>query len=271
MEYLWAGQYQQRPAPRGGGIIKREYWKIWDAEAQRANDIKPGRYPNFDYIIASFDGAMGQKQENDWSALTVWGTWVETDEMQRVMEQFGTPSIMLIAAWRKKLTLHGKSDLVQMYGETKSEFEQRKKENWGLVEHIAYTCRELKVNKLLIEAKANGHDVANEMRRLYNRENWMVVLEDPGTFDKTARVYSIQHFFADGRVWRPDTDWADMVETEISQFPKGAHDDLTDTATAALRHLRRMGLLVRKDENAAAVEEMAYPSAPRKNAIRYES
>ena len=226
MPYVWAGQYMQRPEPRGGGIIKRDYWKIWDAEAQAANDVKPGCYPSFDYIIASFDGALGQKQENDWSALTVWGTWVETSEEQRVMEQFGTPSIMLIAAWRKKLTLHGRTDIEQVYGETKAEFEQRRKQSWGLVEHIADTCRRLRVNKLLIEAKANGHDVANEMRRLYGREDWQVVLDDPGKFDKTARMYSIQVYFADGRVWRPDTDWADMVETEMAQFPKGAHDDL---------------------------------------------
>jgi predicted phage terminase large subunit-like protein len=271
MPFLWAGQYMQRPEPRGGGIIKREYWKWWDAEAQRANDVKPGMYPNFDYIIASFDGAMGKKQENDWSALTVWGTWVETDEMQRTLEQFGTPSIMLVAAWRKKLTLHGRTDLAQMHGETKAEFEQRKKDNWGLVEHIADTCRKLKVNKLLIEAKANGHDIANEMQRLYAREDWVVVLDDPGQFDKTARVYSIQHFFADGRVWRPDTAWAEMVETEVAQFPKGAHDDLVDSMTAALRHLRRMGLLVRAEENSAAVEELQFPSAPRKSIIRYEA
>ena len=178
---------------------------------------------------------------------------------------------MLIAAWRKKLTLHGRSDFTQMHGETKAEFEQRKKDNWGLVEHIADTCRKLKVNKLLIEAKANGHDIANEMRRLYAREDWMVVLDDPGQFDKTARVYSIQHFFADGRVWRPDTDWAEMVETEVATFPKGRFDDLTDTTTACLRHLRRMGLLVRAEESSAAVEELSFPSKPRVQRIGYET
>ena len=128
----------------------------------------------------------------------------------------------------------------------------------------------MKVNKLLIEAKANGHDIANEIRRLYAREDWMVVMDDPGNFDKTARTYSIQHFFADGRVWRPDTDWADMVETEMAQFPKGAHDDLHDTAVGALRHLRRMGLLVRADENSAAVEEMMFPSKPQRKVL-YEA
>lgn len=263
--YLWSGQYLQSPEPRGGGIILLDYWKIWDLDAQIANDIKPGSYPPFDYIIASFDGAFGQKQENDWSALTVWGTWVETDETQRAAEHFGTPSVMLIAAWRKRLTLHGKTDLVPIRGETKDEYEERKRENWGLVEHVAATCRKFHVDKLLIEAKANGHDIANEMIRLYGREDWMVVLDDPGAFDKIARTYSVQHYFADGRIWIPDPkqlDWAEMVQKEMSQFPRGSHDDLHDSSIAAIRHLKRMGLLVRADESAAAVEEQRFPSIP---------
>ena len=272
MPYVWAGQYQQSPEPRGGGILKRDYWRHWDAEAQAANDIGRGRYPPFEYVIASFDGAFGQKLENDYSALTVWGVWAETSEDQRIHEHFGTPSVMLISAWRKKLTLHGTADALTIYpGETKEEFEDRRQAAWGLVEWIAHTCRRLHVNKLLIEAKANGFDVASEMRRLYNREEWMVVTDDPGKLDKVARAYSVQHLFADGRIWRPETDWALMVEDELAQLPRGAHDDLADTAVAALRHLRRMGLLVRADENAAAVQELIMPSAPKKQLVRYES
>ena len=63
----------QSPEPRGGGIILRDYWRIWDADAQADNDVKFGAYPSFDYIVASFDGAFGTKLENDWSAFTVWG------------------------------------------------------------------------------------------------------------------------------------------------------------------------------------------------------
>ena len=270
MPYLWSGQYQQAPTPRGGGIIKTEYWRMWDKTSQAANDIKPGCYPAFDYVLASFDGAFGVKQENDFSALTVWGTWVETDEAMRQTEYFGNPSVMLIAAWRKRLTLHGFDNIQQYSGETKEEFETRRKANWGLVEHIAATCKKFKVDKLLIEAKANGMDVANEMRRLYAGEPWVVVMDDPGKFDKTARTYSVQHFFADGRIWRPDTEWAMMVETELSQVPKGAHDDLADTAVAAIRHLRKMGLLVRADESAAVYEEMMVPSKPRRRLL-YEA
>lgn len=268
--YLWNGQYQQSPSARGGSIILESYWKTWDREAQIANDVKLGAYPSFDYIVAYFDGALGQKLENDWSALTVWGTWVETDAFQRAGELFGTPSVMIISAWRKRLTLHGKTDLPQMRGESKEDYLIRVKSNWGLVEWIADTCKKFNVDKLLIEAKANGHDIANEMQRLYARENWMVVLDDPGRYDKTARVYAQQHLFADGRIWAPDTEWADEVIDEFAQFPRGAHDDYVDSGIGALRHLRKMGLLVRADENSSAVEELQFPPTPPKK-IRYEA
>jgi hypothetical protein len=37
-----AGQLQQRPEPKGGGIIKRDWWELWPHEA----------YPPMDYVIA---------------------------------------------------------------------------------------------------------------------------------------------------------------------------------------------------------------------------
>jgi phage terminase large subunit-like protein len=177
---------------------------------------------------------------------------------------------MLIAAWRKRLPVHGFGIAEQYPGETKAEFEQRKKANWGLIEHIAATCKKFNVNKLIIEAKANGIDVANEMRRIYSKEPWVVMLDDPQKFDKWSRTVSVQPFWTDGRIWRPDTDWAMMVEDEMAQFPKGQHDDLHDTAVAAIRHLRKMGLLVRADESAAIYEEMMVPSKPRRRLL-YEA
>ena len=270
MPFLWAGQYMQRPEPRGGGIIKRDYWRIWDRAAQEANDVKVGMFPNFEFILASFDGAQEIKKENDFSALTIWGVWVETSEDQRYSEQFGTPRLMLMHAWHKRLTLHGRTDLEQLPGETKREFEDRRKQEWGLVEHIAADCKKFKVDKLIIENKANGFGVASEMRRLFSRENWTVALHDPGRMDKVARAYATQHLFADGMIWRPDTDWGQLVEDELASLPRGAHDDLADSAVQAITHLRRMNFAQRKDESHAAIESMLFPPAPKKR-LHYES
>jgi hypothetical protein len=55
-------------------------------------------------------------------------------------------------------------------------------------------------------------------------------------------------------VWVPGFDggslpgWADKVVTQMASFPRAAHDDLTDTATGALKYLRENGLLLRREE-----------------------
>src|ERR1035437_8579068 len=271
LDYLWAGQYQQRPEVRGGSIIKREYWKIWDREAMRANDIKTGNFPTFEYVLASLDGAFTEKKENDFSALVIMGAWFETSIEQRFSELFGTPRLMLIYAWQKKLTLHGVTDINMIRGETKAEFEERRRATWGLVEWVAADCKKFKVDKLIIGNKAVGHSVEQEMRRLYSKESFSVALQDPGWMDKVGRAYSVQHLFADGLVWRPDTDWAQLVEDQSAIFPKGSHDDLCDAAMQAITHLRRMGIAQRKDESHAAFQELMLPSHPKKSIIRYEA
>lgn len=262
MPFLYAGQYMQAPSPRGGGIIKREYWKIWDGEAQAVNDVKPGLFPTFEFVLASFDGAFTEKKENDYSALVILGAWIETSEESRYSEQFGTPRVMVIHAWHKRLTLHGKSEAVILPHETKREFEDRRKQGWGIVEHIAADCKKFKVDKLIIENKANGITVEQEMRRLFSREPWTVALHDPGRMDKVGRAYTVQHLFADGLIWRPDTDWGQLVEDELAVLPRGAHDDLADAAINGIIHLRRMQLAQRKDESHAAIEAMLYPQKP---------
>ena len=267
--FLWNGQYQQSPSIRGGSIIRDDDWKIWDRKAMAANDVKPGLFPPFEFVLASLDGAFTEKKENDYNALTIWGVWIETSIETRFNEQFGTPRLMLIWAWRKRLTLHGKTVLIRP-GETKEEFGDRRRAHWGVVEHVAADCKKFKVNKLIIENKANGFDVAHEMRRLYADESWVTALDDPGRLDKVARAWTVQPLWADGVVWRPDTDWGQDVQDELSRLPRGAHDDLADSAVAAVRHLNRMGMARRRDESHAAIEEMIYPSIGPPKRLGYE-
>jgi len=40
----------------------------------------------------------------------------------------------------------------------------------------------------------------------------------------------------------------DMVINQTAQFPRGKHDDLVDTTSMALKHLREIGVLVRNAE-----------------------
>jgi phage terminase large subunit-like protein len=80
-------------------------------------------------------------------------------------------------------------------------------------------------------------------------------LLDPKGQDKLARLYSVQHLFAEGMVYSPDRSWADQVISQVGTFPKGKHDDLVDTVSQAIRHMRDLGLLTRGPEWTASVEE----------------
>jgi predicted phage terminase large subunit-like protein len=208
-----AGQLQQRPEPKGGGILKREWWQDWDKET----------YPEVEFVIAAVDTAYTTKEENDFSAMTVWGVYHDDNDV---------PKLMLMNAWKARHELH------------------------DLVERIATTARKFKVDHLLIENKASGISVAQEIRRLYEYEDFSVQLIDPKGADKVARAYSIQHIFAEGIVYAPQAfSWADMVITDCSSFPKGKHDDIVDTVTMALRYLRNTGMITRGAERTAETAE----------------
>lgn len=233
--WTFAGQYQQRPEPMGGGVIKRDWWNLWEED----------KFPAMDFILASLDTAYTTKTENDYSALTVWGVFsrdtvsqpsrsVGRDGRVTMSERVyapGAPKLMLMGAWQERLELH------------------------ELVKKAAETCKKLRVDKLLIENKAAGISVAQELRRLYNNEDWSVQLMDPKSQDKLSRLYSIQHLFAEGMVFAPDKEWADMVITQVGQFPRGKHDDLVDTCSQAIRHMRDLGLLTRSQERLEEIEE----------------
>lgn len=227
--YAWAGQYQQSPEPRGGSIIKRDYWQMWEEN----------RYPSFDFILASLDGAYTAKEENDPSALTVWGVF---------RDEFENPKVMLIWAWQDNVEFH---ELIQLVTDVCT-----------IDPHPKLHPR-FPVDRLLIEAKATGISVGQEMYRLYGLSGkFGVDLIDPKKHgDKVSRVQSIQHLFSSGMVYAPDRNFADMVINQAAVFPKGSKDDLVDSTSQALRWLRDMNFMPKRDERQRDAEsEVQYRS-----------
>ncbi len=111
----------------------------------------------------------------------------------------------------------------------------------------------------MIESKASGLSVAQEIQRLNKNNTWSVRLINPGNADKVARAYAVQAVFSNGTVFAPDRDWADKVITQCEHFPKAAHDDLVDSTTQAVRYLREQNLLRRPEEVLAdATREASY-------------
>jgi predicted phage terminase large subunit-like protein len=63
-EYNFAGQYQQAPAPLGGGLVKVEWFKRYSA----------GELPSkFDQVFQSWDTANKPTELSDFSVCTTWG------------------------------------------------------------------------------------------------------------------------------------------------------------------------------------------------------
>lgn len=233
--YVFAGQILQRPEPRGGGIIKRSWYRLWDRDT----------YPPMDYVLAWLDTAYTEDKMRDPSGMIIWGvfggdiqasTTLILDPRGEPMRPASTfsefaPKIMMMYAWSEHLELH------------------------QLVDKAADVCKRMKVDTLCIENKASGISVAQELRRLYSRESFGVELCDPKSQDKTARLYSIQHLFAEGIVYAPDRPWTEDVIKQVGTFPNAAHDEYADCTSGALRKLRDMGLLTRQPEREAELEE----------------
>lgn len=232
--HAWAGQYQQAPKARGTAIISREMWQLWDPP--------DGKFPVFDYLVASLDGAFTTKEQNDPSALTIWGVFHNESKQRR---------IMLVHAWRKRLKFKG-PNIPRKPMEHTSSYRLRAMKQWGLIEHVEDSCNRFNVDRLLIENKANGKPVAEELLIRNIRQGWAIELVEP-VGDKVARCLAVQPTFAQGMVYAPERDWSEMVIAEIEVFPKGRYKDLTDSSTQAIKHLRTIGL-AQTDEEAGEDE-----------------
>jgi hypothetical protein len=159
-----SGRLQQSPQPKGGGIFKSEWWQVWEGT----------HFPVIDLVIASLDSAFTEKQENDPSALTVWGVFKHPG--------LGKTRVILIDAWRKHLQMHGSAtprldheilrvgddEKVKRYKDTL--WAKRVGKAWGLCEWVVHTCRKWGATILLIEGKASGLTVHQELRRLHSDE-----------------------------------------------------------------------------------------------------
>lgn len=250
--YAWAGQYQQSPSPRGGSILKDHFWQPWEQD----------KYPTFEFIIASLDTAMTAKDENDPSALTIWGVFREDNVSVDLESEIraealwlprhgqvsrptrGNPKVMMLWAWREHLEFN---ELVQKVIDTCIP-------SAAPVPHPRFP-----VDRLLIEGKANGMAVAHELERMFRGTGRIgIEIIDPKAYgDKVARAISIQHIFADGMVYAPtgNRKWAEMVIKECALFPRGSSDDLVDTTTQAIRWLREQGFMLKPKEHKLAEEE----------------
>lgn len=212
-----AAQFQQLPAPREGGIIKREHWQEWPPLDEMHKwtvfnkDLgRPTlRFPPWEIQIAYLDTAFTEKDENAYCAMIRWGVFSDS---------FGRPKVMMASAWQDRPTLR------------------------ELAHKVLDTCRKTGIDVLVIENRAGAEWVKQELQRLMSKGEFQIVLDEPRG-DKVARLHSVAPLFEDGVVYAPDMDWADMVIKQVETFPKGKFRDLVDCTSGGLGYLRRNGLI----------------------------
>jgi phage terminase large subunit-like protein len=217
--YAWDSQYQQIPGVRGGSIIRREWWRLWE-----------GPYPELGTIIVSLDTAVELKETNDYNAVTCWGAFAGLE---------GAPQFLLIDAWRERLPL---AQLVAKVHETCL----RRGADYLLIEHktrgrdvfdeLARLYGGDKWETVLV--KPSAVDKGARLRAVEH------LLSGDFRVDPVTKV----EVYENGVVWAPDRDWADMVISECASFPYGAFDDLVDTVSQALGFARKNGVILRRPE-----------------------
>jgi len=167
--------------------------------------------PHCEFTLMAWDTAFEKSNRADYSALTHWGVFYKDDDT-------GTKqaNIILLNAFRDRL-----------------EFPALKKKALELWE-------EDQPDSVIIEKKASGAPLIYELRSM-----GIPVQEftpSKGN-DKIARLNAVADLFASGRVWAPNTHWAEEVIEEVASFPAGEHDDYVDSVSLALMRFRKGGFV----------------------------
>ena len=189
------------------------------------------RPPPCEFIIQSWDTAFLKSERADYSACTTWGVFYKDDDTGKPQS-----NIILLNAFKKRMEF--------------PELKQRAYEEW----------KEWEPDSIIVEAKAAGSPLILELRQMGIPVQEFTPSKGQ---DKIARLNSVSDIFASGRVWVPNTHWADELVEEVASFPSGEHDDLVDSMSQALLRYRRGGFIQ------LASDEQDEPRFFRKKAIFY--
>lgn len=206
--YSIAGQLQQRPSPAEGGILKRYWWKFYPPEWL---DDEEWHGPTFQRIWQSWDTALKEKTDTDFTVGQLWG--------QDLADKF------LLRQVRGRWGLN----------ETKTQMRE-------LTAWADRRWPRLLGHQKRIENTANGPEIIAALRKEIG--GLVPVTVDK---DKVSRAYAITpqleggnvhlpgFLNAEGTSYDPATpEWVQEYVEEHSAFPNAANDDQVDATTQAL-------------------------------------
>lgn len=194
--YGFAGQYQQRPAPAEGGILKREWfrrrWLMPGEAALTGLDTRP-LPESFDQLAVFVDASFKDTAKSDFVAIGLVG--------------IKHPDVYLLKLIWDRLSFTATVAALQ-----------------GLVKNVKG------VQGIYIEDKANGPAIIDTLK---GKLAGLIPIEPDG--GKEARIHAAAPFIEAGNFWLPQTgaQVEDFI-TEATSFPKAPHDDAIDMVTYAL-------------------------------------
>jgi predicted phage terminase large subunit-like protein len=97
----WQAQYQQNPVGNESAIVKRDWWKWWEADEP----------PECDYILQTWDTAFEKSQRADYSAGTTWGVFINDEDNS-------SANIILLDTYKKRVEwVDLKKDVLRQYND----------------------------------------------------------------------------------------------------------------------------------------------------------
>ena len=196
--YGVAGQFQQRPTPKGGGILKSKWWRIW------SNDRS---LPVCEHIFSSWDTAYTEKdlEKNAYSAMTMWGVfWNEHLEEPRYC-------LLLLKAWASQVG-----------------YPALRKKAVGLDKNDKLDCQ-------LIEKKASGISLVQDLRQAGLKiRTYMPDRDKIARAYSVSSMFESGQVYAPNRRWADKV--IDLVSQFPNGAAPSA--DFTDTVTQAMLYLR---------------------------------
>jgi len=211
--YTWAALYQQSPAPVGGNILLRSWFRYWQprdksfppvsvltGDGQRLNHSPVVLPETFDETLQSWDLSFKESATSDYVVGQVWGLkGADRFLLDQVRDRMDFPKT--ISAIR------------------------RVSEKWP------------SAGRKLVEAKANGEALIASLKH----EISGLVPVNPTT-DKVARTHACTPQFESGNVFVPhphSQPWADHLLDECISFPSARNDDVVEAMTQALNYVRQ--------------------------------
>jgi len=189
---------------------------------------KSDKPPRCEFVIQSWDTAFTKSERSDYSACTTWGVFY-------MNENENDPHVILLDAFKRRM-----------------EFPELKEKAFN---HY----KEWEPDAFIVEAKASGAPLIFELRQMGIPVSEFTPSRGN---DKMVRINSVSDLFASGKVWAPETRWADELIEEMAAFPNSDHDDLVDSSTQALIRFRKGGFLRldsdEKDEPVSFKRKVSY-------------